>query len=67
LHAQVTLYGRTLRTVARYQYEAAFEISRERLRHDPEAMTRRRASIEHPFGTLKYSLMILWRRFSGNN
>lgn len=45
------------RTVTRHQYEAAFELSKARLRRDPDAMTRRRASVEHPFGTLKCSLM----------
>jgi len=45
------------RTVTRHQYESAFETSRQRLAGDPEAMTRRRSTVEHPFGTLKYTLM----------
>lgn len=45
------------RTVTRHQYEHAFEVSRQRLLNDPSAMTRRRSTVEHPFGTLKYTLM----------
>ncbi|WP_035412698.1 IS1182 family transposase [Chromohalobacter israelensis] len=45
------------RTVTRHQYESAFETSRQRLTEDPKAMTRRRATVEHPFGTLKDTLM----------
>jgi len=45
------------RTVTRHQYEAAFETSRRRLADDPSAMSRRRATVEHPFGTLKDTLM----------
>jgi transposase len=45
------------RRVSRHQYEAAFDISQRRLKADPHAMTRRRATVEHPFGTIKYDLM----------
>lgn len=45
------------RTVTRHQYESAFETSLQRLADDPNAMTRRRSTVEHPFGTLKYTLM----------
>ena len=41
------------RTVSRHLDEAAFQRMNERLEAHPEAMARRRAIVEHPFGTLK--------------
>lgn len=42
------------RTVSRHVYEAAFERAQRRLADKPEMMALRKATVEHPFGTLKH-------------
>ena len=44
------------RWITRHFEESAYERCGERLAHDPYAMTRRKASVEAPFGTIKRSL-----------
>lgn len=41
------------RRVARWEHEAVLEKVQTRLDHNPEAMTVRRSTVEHPFGTIK--------------
>ncbi len=41
------------RRVTRWEHEAVLEALQERLEHNPEIMRTRRATVEHPFGTLK--------------
>jgi transposase len=41
------------RRVSRWEHEAVIEAMQERLDHKPKAMRIRRATVEHPFGTLK--------------
>ena len=41
------------RRVSRWEHEAVLERAQARLQAMPDAMQRRRATVEHPFGTLK--------------
>jgi transposase len=41
------------RNIARWEHEHVLEAVQERLDADPNAMRRRRETVEHPFGTLK--------------
>ena len=41
------------RRVGRWQHETILEVAQQRLDDRPDAMTLRRATVEHPFGTLK--------------
>jgi hypothetical protein len=41
------------RRVTRWEHEVMLEALQARLDHDPEKMQTRRATVEHPFGTLK--------------
>ena len=41
------------RRIARWEHEHVLEAVQERLDADPQAMRRRRETVEHPFGTLK--------------
>ena len=41
------------RRITRWEHEAVVEAVQERLDKDPQAMRRRRETVEHPFGTLK--------------
>jgi len=41
------------RRISRWEHEAVIEAAEDRLRQHPEMMIRRRATVEHPFGTLK--------------
>jgi hypothetical protein len=41
------------RRVTRWEHEAVIEAMQARLEHAPKAMRIRRATVEHPFGTLK--------------
>ena len=43
----------TYRRVSRWEHEAVVEAAEARLADHPEAMRLRRATVEHPFGTLK--------------
>jgi hypothetical protein len=42
------------RCISRWEHEAVLEKVQSRLDHDPAAMTVRRQTAEHPFGTIKY-------------
>jgi len=42
------------RRVTRWEHEAVLEAAEARLDQEPERMRTRRATVEHPFGTLKY-------------
>lgn len=57
------------RTVTRHFDEAAFERMAERLAAHPEAMAKRRAIVEHPFGSLKCRVLgngrLLLRHLAG--
>jgi macrodomain Ter protein organizer (MatP/YcbG family) len=39
--------------ITRWEHEHVIEAVQQRLDHDPQAMRRRRETVEHPFGTLK--------------
>jgi Transposase DDE domain len=41
------------RRIARWEYEQVLEAVQQRLDADPQAMRRRRETVEHPFGTIK--------------
>lgn len=41
------------RRITRWEHEHLVDAMRERLRGDPDPMTRRRSTVEHPFGTIK--------------
>ena len=41
----------TERRIYRWEHEAVLETVQARLDHNPEAMTMRRSTVEHPFGT----------------
>jgi transposase len=41
------------RRIARWEHEAVLEKVQARLDHNPDAMTMRRSTVEHPFGTIK--------------
>ncbi len=41
------------RRIARWEHEAVLEAVQRRLDENPEAMRRRRETVEHPFGTIK--------------
>jgi hypothetical protein len=41
------------RRIKRWEHEAVIDAMRERLDRKPDAMRIRRATVEHPFGTLK--------------
>jgi hypothetical protein len=41
------------RRITRWEYERVIEAVKQRLDEDPGAMSRRRETVEHPFGTLK--------------
>src|ERR1700731_3088500 len=41
------------RRITRWEHEHVLEIVQQRLDQDPQAMRRRRETVEHPFGTLK--------------
>jgi transposase len=41
------------RRVTRWEHEAVVDRVRQRLHHNPDMMRRRRATVEHPFGTIK--------------
>lgn len=43
----------TERRVIRWEHEAVLEKVQARLDHNPDAMTMRRSTVEHPFGTIK--------------
>jgi transposase len=49
------------RRVSRWEHEAVLETVQARLDHDPERMTVRRSTAEHPFGTIK--CWIRWTHF----
>ena len=42
------------RRVKRWEHEAVLEAAQDRLDRRPDAMTERRSTAEHPFGTLKF-------------
>jgi hypothetical protein len=42
------------RRVKRWEHEDVLEAAQERLDNNPEMMTVRRSTVEHPFGTLKF-------------
>ena len=42
------------RRIKRWEHEAVVDAMQARLDHDPTMMRRRRQTVEHPFGTLKY-------------
>ncbi len=42
------------RRVKRWEHEAVLEAAQERLDKNPDMMTVRRSTVEHPFGTLKF-------------
>ena len=44
------------RRVKRWEHEAIIDAMQVRLEHDPAMMRRRRQTVEHPFGTLKYRM-----------
>ncbi len=44
----------TERRIKRWEHEAVLEAAQERLDKNPEMMTTRRSTVEHPFGTLKF-------------
>jgi len=46
----------TYRTVTRYEGDAVLEQMAKRLRENPEILTERRNTVEHPFGTIKQSM-----------
>ncbi|HEX6792382.1 MAG TPA: IS1182 family transposase [Casimicrobiaceae bacterium] len=54
LKAQCTNTGQ--RYVTRHLFEPALQRMQQRLQSVPEAMQLRRATVEHPFGTLKYQI-----------
>ena len=41
------------RRITRWEHEHVLEAVQERLDSDPDAMRRRRETVEHPFGTIK--------------
>ena len=41
------------RRITRWEHEHVLETVQQRLDQDPQAMRRRRETVEHPFGTLK--------------
>jgi transposase len=41
------------RVISRWEHEHVMEAAQQRLDDDPQAMRRRRETVEHPFGTLK--------------
>jgi transposase len=41
------------RRISRWEHEHVLEVVQERLDADPQAMRRRRETVEHPFGTIK--------------
>jgi hypothetical protein len=51
LKAQCTTSN--LRRIKRWEHEAVIDAMQERLDRKPDAMRVRRATVEHPFGTLK--------------
>ena len=42
------------RRISRWEYESVLETMQRRLNFQPEAMTLRRCTVEHVFGTLKH-------------
>ena len=42
-----------MRRIARWEHEHVLEAVQKRLDEDPQAMRRRRETVEHPFGTIK--------------
>ncbi len=42
------------RRISRWEHEAILDAAQQRLDQQPEAMTLRRCTVEHVFGTLKY-------------
>ncbi len=42
------------RRISRWEHEAVLEAAQDRLDRKPDAMTERRSTVEHPFGTLKF-------------
>ena len=42
------------RRIKRWEHEAVLEAAQDRLDRRPDAMTERRSTAEHPFGTLKF-------------
>jgi hypothetical protein len=45
--------GRPERRITRWKHEHLLETVQQRLDENPEAMRRRRETVEHPFGTMK--------------
>ena len=45
-----------MRRIARWEHEHVLEAVQKRLDEDPQAMRRRRETVEHPFGTIKARL-----------
>jgi len=41
------------RQITRWEHEHVLEAVQQRLDQDPQAMRRRRETVEHPFGTIK--------------
>jgi hypothetical protein len=42
------------RRIKRWEHDAALEAAQDRLDKNPDVMTARRSTVEHPFGTLKF-------------
>jgi hypothetical protein len=53
LRAQASMHARQGQTTEALEHESVLDKMQARLDHMPEAMTIRRQTVEHPFGTLK--------------
>jgi hypothetical protein len=53
LHAESRCTPAVQRRITRWEHEDVLEAVQRRLDEDPQAMRRRRETVEHPFGTIK--------------
>ena len=53
LRAQASMHADKVKRLKRWEHESVLDKMQARLDHMPEAMTIRRQTVEHPFGTLK--------------
>ena len=53
LRAEKPLYDWSARRITRWEHEHVLQAVQRRLDEDPQAMRRRRETVEHPFGTIK--------------
>jgi len=53
LRAEKPLYDWSARRITRWEHEHVLQAVQRRLDEDPQAMRRRRETVEHPVGTIK--------------